>query len=151
MVVMSAPANTSVVSKPEISLVQLYLLRVAYLLLVVGLGSAVWPALFHHESWPLTLSPWNGIGTSMLCALSLLALLGIRKPLAMLPLLVFETTWKVIWLTAVALPLWTSHTHIDDVVVQTIQACLMVVIFPLVIPWRYVFANFVAGPADRWR
>ncbi len=151
MSAMPMAVNTSAVPKPEVSLVQLYLLRVAYLLLVVGLGSAVWPALFHHESWPLTLSPWNGIGTSMLCALSLLALLGLRNPLAMLPLLVFETTWKVIWLTAVALPLWTSHSHIADDVAQTIQACLMVVIFPLVIPWRYVFANFVAGAADRWR
>jgi hypothetical protein len=31
-------------------------------------------------------------------------------------------------------------------------ACLMgVVLFPLVIPWRYVLANRVKAPADRWR
>jgi hypothetical protein len=27
----------------------------------------------------------------------------------------------------------------------------MVVIVPLVIPWGYVFRNYVKGPSDRWR
>jgi hypothetical protein len=32
------------------------------------------------------------------------------------------------------------------------KACLMgVVLFPLVIPWGYVLANYVKAPADRWR
>jgi hypothetical protein len=98
---------------PGVSLFGLYRLRAAYALLVVGLGTSVWPALFHHESWPLTLSPWNGIGTSTVAALPLLSLLGLRYPLKMLPLLFFEITWKTIWLLFVALPLWTSHAVID--------------------------------------
>jgi hypothetical protein len=28
---------------------------------------------------------------------------------------------------------------------------LMGVIFPLVIPWRYVFDQYVRGQGDRWR
>jgi hypothetical protein len=148
---MSASVPASVASTPEVSLFQLYLVRAAYLLLVLGLGSSIWPAMLHHTPWALTLSPWEGVGNSMLAALSLLAVLGLRYPLKMLPLLFFEVTWKAIWLIAVALPLWTAHSQIDDNMAQTIQACLMAIIFPIVIPWRYVFANYVQQAGDRWK
>jgi len=135
----------------DVSLLHLYLLRGAYLLLVVGLSTSVWPALLHHESWPLTLSPWRGIGTSLIAALPILAIFGLRYPLKMLPLLIYEVTWKTIWLVAVALPVWTSHGAIDDDLGATIQACLLVLPFYLIIPWRYVFTNFVRQPGDRWK
>ena len=35
---------------------------------------------------------------------------------------------------------------------ESFVACLMgVVLFPIVIPWGYVWANYVKAPADRWR
>lgn len=143
------PASGS--STREVSLVHVYLLRAAYLLIVVGLGTSVWPALLHHETWPLTLSPWRGVGTSLIAALPVLAIFGLRYPLKMLPLLIYEVTWKTIWLIAVALPVWLSHGPIDDALAATIQACLMVLPFYLIIPWRYVFRNYVQQPGDRWR
>ncbi|HEX8108155.1 MAG TPA: hypothetical protein VF516_10535 [Kofleriaceae bacterium] len=30
------------------------------------------------------------------------------------------------------------------------QAILMVVVVPVVIPWGYVFRNYVKRPSDRW-
>jgi hypothetical protein len=69
----------------------------------------------------------------------------------MLPLLFFEVTWKAIWLIVVALPLWITHSPVDGDMAQTIQACLMGAIFLIVIPWRYVFANFVQQAGDRWK
>jgi hypothetical protein len=148
---MSAVVPSARASAREVSLLYLYLLRAAYLLLVVGLGTSVWPAMIHHEPWALTLSPWRGVGTSLIAALPILALFGLRYPLKMLPLLLFEVTWKTIWLIAVALPVWLSHSPIDDDLAATIQACLMAVIFLFVIPWRYVFANFVQQAGDRWK
>jgi len=148
---MSAAVRASRASTPEVSLFQLYFLRAAYLLLVVGLGSSVWPAMIDRVPWALTLSPWRGVGNSVLAALPLLAIVGLRYPLKMLPLLFFEVTWKTIWLIAVALPLWLSHSPIDDDLAQTIQACLMGMIFYFVIPWRYVFANYVQQAGDRWK
>ena len=141
----------AVVSTPGVSLVQLYLLRAGYLLLVVGLGTSVWPAMLQHQPWTLTLSPFQGVGNSMLAAMPILALLGIRYPLKMLPLLLFEISWKAIWLAMVAVPLWLSHSPIDPNVSQTITACLMVVIYPIIMPWRYVFTTFALQPGDRWR
>ena len=148
---MSRAVAASGASTPKVSLFQLYLLRAAYLLLVVGLGSTVWPAMIDHVPWTLTLSPWSGVGNSMLAAMPLLAILGLRYALKMLPLLFFELAWKSIWLIAVAFPLWMTHSPIDADMAQTIQACLMAVIFPILIPWRYVFTNFVHQAGDRWK
>ena len=151
MASISATVPASRASANDVSLVHLYLLRAAYLLLVVGLATSVWPALLAHTAWPLTLSPWRGVGTSMIAALPLLALFGLRYPLTMLPLLIYEITWKTIWLIAVALPVWLSHGVFDDALAATTQACLMILPFYLIIPWRYVFKTFVRQPGDRWK
>ena len=146
MSTMSSSVPITAASTPEVSLFRLYLLRAGYLLLVLGLGITVWPAMVHHGPWTL----WHGVGDSVLTAISVLAILGLRYPLKMLPLLFFELTWKSIWLIAIALPLWMAH-QIDADTADTIQACLMGVIFLIVIPWRYVFANYVRQPGDRWK
>jgi hypothetical protein len=143
----SSPVLTRAASRAEVSLFRLYLLRAAYLLLVVGLGLMVWPSMIHHPPWTL----WQGVGKSILTAVSLLAVLGLRYPLKMLPLLFFELIWKSIWLITVPLPLWLNHNQIDADTASTVQACLWGVIFPIVIPWRYVFANFARQPGDRWK
>lgn len=146
MSTIASSVRASAGSAPEVSVIRLYLLRAGYLLLVVGLGSTVWPSVIHHAPWTL----WHGVGQSMLAALSLLAVLGLRYPLKMLPLLFFEMAWKAIWLVAIALPLWMAHS-IDADTADTIQACLVAIVFPIVIPWRYVFAHYVLEPGDRWR
>lgn len=125
-----------------VSTFRLYLLRATYLLIVVGLGLMIWPRLIHHSSaWALK----NGDTAGLLAGISVMAILGLRYPLKMLPLLLFELTWKVIWLLAIALPLWRAN-QIDPGTWESIKACGMgVIIFPIVIPWRYVFANFVVS------
>ena len=131
----------------EVSTFRLYLLRATYLLILVGLGLEVWPGLIHHET-PWTL--WHGVGASLLAAVTVLAALGIRYPLRMLPLLLFELIWKSIWLAAIALPLWSAN-RIDPDTMESIRACAPgLVIFPLAIPWPYVLARFVREPGDRW-
>jgi hypothetical protein len=67
----------------------------------------------------------------------------------MLPLLFFEMFWKAAWLVAIALPLWLAH-QIDADTAETVQACLMGIIVPIVIPWSFVFANYVRRTGDRW-
>jgi hypothetical protein len=130
-----------------ISLWRLYALRAGYLLLVVGLGLTIWPGIIHHHQ------PWTlmqGVVHCMLAALSALAVLGLFYPLRMLPLLYFELAWKSIWLVVVALPLWSGH-RMDPDTLETANECLLAVIFLIVIPWPYVFANYVSRAAERWR
>lgn len=132
---------------PEVSTARLYLLRGMYLLIVVGLGATIWPLILDH---PTNLEQMRGVGRSLLGAVALLAVLGIRYPLKMLPLLLFEIVWKAIWLLSFGLPLWTSHQLSPDTQ-ETLKACLMgIVLVPLVVPWRYVFAAYLKIPGDRW-
>ena len=130
----------------NVSTFRLYLLRAGYLLLVVGLGATIWPAMVDGSTtWELM----RGVVVSMLGALSLLAVLGIRYPLQMLPLLFFELTWKSIWLLRVALPLW-STDQMDARTWEMAMECLIAVIFLVVIPWPYVFQHYVKRDADAW-
>ena len=46
----------------------------------------------------------GGVVDCLLTALSLLAFLGLRYPTRMLPVLIFETVWKIIWLSVVGIP-----------------------------------------------
>ncbi len=132
----------------EVSTFRLYLLRATYLLIFVGLGSEIWPGIIQHaKAWDLM----HGVASSLLAAMSLLVVLGIRYPLQMLPLLLFELLWKSIWLIAIALPLWSAN-QLDANTMETVKACVMgIVLFPIVIPWPYVLANYVRKPGDRWR
>jgi len=130
----------------EIALWRIYLLRAGYLLIAVGMGMQKVPAFLHHKPWELM----HGVVNSMLLALVLLAVLGLRYPLKMLPLLFWEIAWKATWLLAVALPAWRNHT-MDADTWDTTFACLMSVIFLFVVPWDYVWRNFVAARGDRWR
>jgi hypothetical protein len=67
----------------------------------------------------------------------------------MLPLLFFEMLWKAIWLTAIALPLWSAN-QLDAETMETVNACLMAIVIPFIIPWGYVVVNYVKKPGDRW-
>jgi hypothetical protein len=130
-----------------VSVFRLYLLRAGYLLLVLGLGSIIWPSILDQtKSWELM----HGVVISMLGAMSLLAVIGLRYPLRMLPLLFFELAWKTIWLVRVALPLWSTH-QMDADTTETVFECLMAVIFLAIIPWDYVFRTYVKGAGDPLR
>jgi hypothetical protein len=132
----------------EVSLFRLYLLRAMYLLIAVGLGVTIWPGII---SPPDNLSHMSSVVRSVLGAVSLLSLLGIRYPLAMLPLLFFELVWKCIWVVVFGIPLWSSQ-KLDPNTRETLNACLMgIVLVPIVMPWGYVLRHYLKAPGDRWK
>jgi hypothetical protein len=131
----------------DVSLFRLYALRAVYLFVAAGLAATVWPLLINHSPrWPLM----NSVVCSMLTAVSVLAAFGIRYPLQMLPVLLFELAWKSIWLIAVALPLWSAN-QLDARTSETMRDCLLGAILIPLIPWRYVMAQYLTRPGDRWR
>ena len=130
----------------KLSLWQLNLLRVGYLVMGVCLAVIKWPLLFNHEPWGLA----EGTKECLLIAMSVLALLGIRYPLRMLPILLFEVSWKLLWLGVVALPLW-SDNQLEGATRTQAGAVLWVVIIIAVIPWRHVLAQYVMAPGEPWR
>jgi hypothetical protein len=130
----------------QLALWQLNLMRVGYLVMVVGLAATKWPLLLQHRSWTLE----EGTIECLLVAMSLLALVGLRHPARMLPILLFEVAWKVMWLGIVALPLWADDALGGATRTQA-GAVLWVVIIIAVVPWRHVVTRYVAAPADPWR
>ena len=79
---------------PEITKLNLYLLRAMYFLISVGLVLTVWPEIIAPYQ---RLANQDSVIESLLGALALLAIIGIRYPLKMLPILIFELIWKLIF------------------------------------------------------
>ncbi len=132
----------------EVTTLRLSLLRAMYLFIAAGLALTVWPAIIAP---PNTVANVNTVVRSLLGALALLCLLGLRHPLRMLPVLLFEFLWKVIWVVAFALRMW-LHQGLDDYATETLFACLLgVVLVPIAVPWGYVFRRYVTARGEPWR
>jgi len=113
---------------------------------VISLAVVKWPLLLDGKTWELK----EGTVNCMLLALSVLALLGLRHPSRMLPVLLFEVGWKLTWLAAVALPLW-SDGKLDDAARDQVAAVLWFIIVIVTIPWRHVLRRYVLSPGEPWR
>jgi hypothetical protein len=131
----------------ELPLWRLHLLRVGYLVMGLGLAVVKWPVVIGYDrSMPL----FEGVVAVILTAMSLLAFLGLRYPIRLLPILLFECLWKIIWLGVVALPA-VAAGDVDAAMQEVIVNCLVVVIIFAVVPWRYVWQRYVVAKGDRWR
>jgi hypothetical protein len=135
----------------EVSTFRLYLLRAMYVFVAVGLAIfKLGPAILHPEN----LSPQDSVIVSVLGAFALLAVVGIRYPLKMLPLLFFEFVWKAIWVLAFGLPLLLSgglDPNASFGGTETLVNCLLgIVLVPIVVPWGYIFRHYFKEPGARW-
>ena len=130
-----------------VSLTRLYVIRIVYILFFIPGTIIVWRALFLQE--PAA----RGVFSSMLAAMFFLSFLVIRYPLQMLPILILEMVWKIIWLLFFGLPQWLSGMAIPGS--QLSRDLLSVgcgpILFGLLIPWGYVWRNYVTATGERWR
>ena len=133
-------------SEPYLPTWRLNAMRVGYLVMGGGLAITKWPILLAREPWEL----YYGIELIMLVAMGVLALLGLRYPQRMLPILLFEVGWKVTWLAVVVLPLWLDDNLAGATREQTIKV-LWVLIVIAVVPWRHVLRQYTVVRGDRWR
>jgi hypothetical protein len=134
-------------SSMALPLWRLYTLRLCYLILAGGLGIFIWPDVIKHTAEYAAL---RGIQVSLLAGLGATAVLGLRYPAKMIPLLLFELIWKTIYLVGFALPAWRSH-QITDAMAADITSVLMVIVFVPLIPWRYVWRAYVTEQGEHWR
>ena len=128
----------------EVSVLRLYVLRGMYLLNCVLVGSGVGFTFINLEK------PWDpmiGVAFSFWAALAGLSALGIRYPLAMLPVIFMQLFYKAFWLLAVLVPLQALGRSSDLALGFLIGLGLDII----VIPWPYVFAHYIKKPGDRWR
>src|SRR5919205_309450 len=131
----------------QLPLWRLHAMRVGYALMGIGLAIVKWPLVIDYDqSFPL----YEGVVAVLLTAMSLLAFLGLRYPVRLLPILLFECLWKLIWLGVVALPAATAGS-IDPAMSKVLVNCSFVVVILAVVPWRYVWKQYVTAQGDRWR
>jgi hypothetical protein len=129
----------------DVSLARLYVLRAMYLLLIVGLGASNLPELVSHDPTA------RGVIPSLLGGIWLVSFVGLKHPLKVLPLLLFELGWKAIWLFDYGLPQrWSGHMPPTwPVDFKAIAAG--VILTPIVIPWGWVYRQYLKMPGPRWR
>ena len=93
----------------------------------------------------------RGVIAALLGGVWALAFLGLRYPLQMLPLLMFELVWKLIWLAAYGLPQWAAGQLTPVTADDLFNTLFGVAVMLVVIPWGYVWRRYVKQPAESWR
>jgi hypothetical protein len=120
--------------------IQVLLLRISYVLVFVFVGVRSWTALISHQGdW----DPLLGAAVSMWASSSALSLIGVFHPLKMLPLVLFEIGYKLIWLLTVALPLWTANRLTGSAAEDMTYAFLPVVAAIALLPWGLVVRTYL--------
>jgi hypothetical protein len=126
---------------PELSPLRVHAMRGGYLVMAVGLTIVKWPLLPDAHTMPL----YEGVTLSLLTAMSLLAWLGVWRPVRMLPVLVLEVLWKVLWLALVALPRAVSG-ELGRPFVEVAVNCSVAVVIVAAVPWGHVWRTYVRRP-----
>jgi len=123
-----------------VSKFRIYLLRFYYVLVFVMLGIEVWTEIFTHKGfW----EPLPGVAFSFWAAFATLAILGLLHPLKMIPLLLLQFSYKLIWLIIVAYPLWSANQLVGFSKELANTNLIGVVADLLVIPWPYVLKSYI--------
>lgn len=79
----------------------------------------------------------------MWASFALLSSIGIFYPLKMLPLVLFEILYKVLWLIAIALPLW-SEGQLSGTPNEAMTYSFLTVLLPIVAtPWKFVVDTYI--------
>jgi hypothetical protein len=128
--------------------INIYLLRLLYILMFFVLGKQTWTHILTHKG------PWEPIDAVVWCvwaAFATLAGLGIIRPLKMLPIVLLEIFYKVLWLLVVAYPLW-SQGRLAGSTAEGITSAFLWVILPIVaMPWGYAFVSYIYNPRHQPR
>lgn len=137
---MSLPQAAAPHPAPRVHAFHIWALRVVYALMLVGMAPTAWSALLGHAG------PWDpkaGVAFSVWAAYGSLALLGLLRPLRMLPIVLFMILYKSLWLAFVAYPLWRAGTLTGSPAEELATIFIAAPLFSLAVPWRYVLHRFV--------
>jgi hypothetical protein len=126
--------------------IHIYLLRTLYVLMFVGVGLPMWRDILGGR---IPTDHVRAVAFCVWAAYPTLGLLGLRRPLQMLPLVLFMLFYKTLWLLAYAYPLWAAGRLGSAAPAEMAQVFRGVIfIYPL-LPWGYIWRSFVAGPARK--
>ncbi|WP_108812102.1 hypothetical protein [Sphingorhabdus sp. Alg231-15] len=130
----------------EVSAIRRWIMRIPFFFTGVLFTFTAWGTLIEH--WG-TFEPIEGVAFAFWGALSLLAIIGLRFPVKMLPILLLQFGYKLLWIAAVGYPLM-SRGELDSSGQDLFQANAMGVVIDLIaIPWIYVIRTYVVEGFSR--
>lgn len=123
-----------------VSLFRLNLMRVLFIVMFLVLGLDVWEALINSKT---PIDPMKGIALSFWAALATLPILWLKNPLKVIPILLLQLSYKIIWLAFIAYPLWV----VDELELSTVANLaksnfIGAILDILVIPWAYFIKKY---------
>lgn len=122
--------------------IHIYLLRVLFALVFLFVGSDSWGGILRHQgSW----DPVRAAAICMWAGYSLLSIIGVFRPLRMLPIVLFEIVYKITWLIVVAYPLWSAGQLWGSPADGMARAFLWVPLAIVATPWGHVWDTYVRG------
>src|SRR5688500_10828738 len=120
--------------------IQIFAMRVAYLLVLITVGNIAWSRIFPHQGgW----DPLVAAALSMWAGSSVLSFFGLINPLRWLPLLLFEIAYKTIWLATGPYPRWASNQRAGSPDEPMTQAYFWVFRPIVAMPWGHVVRTCV--------
>ena len=123
--------------------INIYLLRLLFLLMFLFVGKTAWTHLLTSKDVG---SPTEAMAWCIWASYSVLSVIGIIRPLKMLPLVLLEILYKVLWLIVVAYPLWSSNQLIGSPAEKLTSTFLWVLLPMIAMPWRYAFEIYIFKP-----
>jgi hypothetical protein len=123
--------------------INVYLLRLVFVLMFFVLGKDCWTHIFTHKG---TWEPASAVAWCVWTGFAMVAGLGILHPVKMVPILLLEIFYKVLWLIVVAYPLWAKGTLAGSPAEGTAAAFLWVILPIVAVPWGYVFVTYFYQP-----
>ena len=134
---------------PAVKRYHLWLLRLMFALMATVLAVDAWSHIFSFQG---TWDPFEAAAWAFWAGFSVLALLGIVNPLKMLPLVLLEIFYKLLWLVFVAFPLARdgelAGSPAEEVTISFIWVVLPIVATPWKYVWHAYFRNLRYGPAN---
>ena len=129
----------------DVSKLRFIVLRCTYAFIAIGQTLVFWPKLLAHSiPWALN----YGDAGAMLAATAIPMAFGIRYPLKMLPIMLYEFTWKVLWIAAIYVPIARAG-QVDAATRESmVNVTLGVIVCGLAIPWGYVWKRYVVERAE---
>jgi hypothetical protein len=122
--------------------INIYLMRLVWTLILVFVGQDTWRHIATHQGpW----APLDAVAWSVWGAFACFGLLGMFRTVRMIPLLLFEVTYKAFWLGLVAYPLWSEGKLAGSPAEGLTHAFLWVILPIVAIPWPYVFRTYLMG------
>jgi hypothetical protein len=124
--------------------INIYLLRLLYALMFFMLGQTTWTEILTHQGqW----EPNKAVAWTVWTAFATLAGLGLLRPVKMLPIILLEILYKVMWLAIVAYPLWSRGELAGSPAESTTYAFLGVLLAIIAVPWGYIAKSYFTWPS----